>query len=231
MSVALKPASEPSQAGSRRLILDHAARLFRERGYAETSMRDIAGVCGMKTASLYYHFASKEKIVTEVLNTGVASVSEEASRRVDMLGADAPAAERLHAAISAHLHALLELDNYTGANIRIFGHVSSRVRAATMDQREHYEQWWRELLADAAARGAIRPDTDLSLLRLLLLGAMNWTVEWHKPRPDSTDSVEAIARSLTTMVLRGVFDDKPTPPLRRRRTKIGKLEPWKQSPP
>jgi AcrR family transcriptional regulator len=220
MSVATQPASELPQSGSRRLILDHAARLFRERGYAETSLRDIATVCGMKTASLYYHFASKEEIVIEVLNTGVTTVSEEAKRRVDMLGPDAPPAARLHAAISAHLHALLELDNYTGANIRIFGHVSPGVRAATMDQRERYEQWWRDLLSDAATRGAIRPDTDVRHLRLLLLGAMNWTVEWHRPRPDEKDSVEAIARSLTSMALHGAFTDPPTQPLRRRRTKI-----------
>lgn len=218
MSAALKPASESTQTGSRRLILDHAARLFRERGYAETSLRDIATVCGMKTASLYYHFASKEEIVIEVLNTGVTTVSEEARRRVDLLGPNAPPADRLHAAISAHLHALLELDNYTGANIRIFGHVPPHVRNATLDHREHYEQWWRELLADAATRGAIQPNTDLSHLRLLLLGAMNWTVEWHKQRPDETDSVETIARSLTTMALQGVFTDVPKPPKRRRRT-------------
>ena len=228
MSAALKPASDPSQTGSRRLILDHAARLFRQRGYAETSLRDIATVCGMKTASLYYHFASKEEIVTEVLNTGVATVSEEARRRVDRLGPEAPPAQRVQAAISAHLHALLEQDDYSGANIRIFGHVPPHVRVATMDQREHYEQWWRDLLADASARGAIRPGTDLRHLRLLLFGAMNWSVEWHKPRPGPNDSVEAIARSLTTLALHGVFIAAPKRP---RRTKTGKLKAWKPSPP
>jgi AcrR family transcriptional regulator len=223
--------SDPAQTGSRRLILDQAAQLLRQRGYAETSMRDIAPGCGMKTASLYYHFPSKEEIVIEVLNTGVATVSEEARRRVDLLSPDAAPAERIRAAISAHLHALLDLDDYTGANIRIFGHVPAHVRAATMAGREHYEQWWRDLLADAAARSAIRPGTDLRHLRVLLLGAMNWSVEWHKPRPDTNDSVDAIAHSLTTLALRGVFIEPPKRPLRPRRTKAGKPKPWKPSPP
>lgn len=231
MSAALRPAPDPPQPTSRRLILDHAARLFRQRGYAETSLRDIATVCGMKTASLYYHFASKEEIVTEVLNTGVATVSEEARRRVNNLGPDAPPADRVQAAISAHLHALLELDDYTGANIRIFGHVPPHVRAATMASREHYEQWWRDLLTDASARGAIRPGTDLRHLRVLLLGAMNWSVECHRPRPDTQDSVEAIARSLTALALHGVFTDQPTRPLRQPRAKTRKPKPWKPSPP
>lgn len=191
---------------SRRMVLDHSARMFRERGYAETSLRDIAAACGMKTASLYHHFASKEELVAEVLDTGVATVFSEARRRVETLGPDAPPAARLAAAISAHLHALLEADDYTGANIRIFGHVPARVRAATMEQREKYEQWWRDLLAHAALQGAIKPGTDLRTLRLLLLGAMNWSVEWHRPRRGA-DSVGAIAQSLTALVLGGVFTD------------------------
>jgi AcrR family transcriptional regulator len=201
----------PPKTDSRRLVLDQAARLFRERGYAETSLRDIAVACGMKPASLYYHFASKEEIVTAVLDTGVLTVSDEVRRGVAALGAEAPAADRLRAAIGAHLRALLELDDYTGANIRIFGHVPPRVRAATMAPRERYENWWRGLLADAAAEGAIRPGTDLRLLRLLLLGAMNWSVEWHRPRRGDADSVARIADTLAGMVQHGVFTQGTAP--------------------
>jgi AcrR family transcriptional regulator len=203
--------------GSRLMVLDHAARLFRERGYAETSLRNIAGACSIKTASLYYHFASKDEIVIEVLNTGVARVSAEARMRVDALGDDAAPAERLHAAICGHLHALLQPDSYTGANIRIFGHVPPHVRAATMEQREQYEQWWRDLLADAEAKGMIRPGTDLRTVRLLLLGAMNWAVEWHTPRAGESETVSAIADSLTGMALHGIFaEHRP----RRQRKRI-----------
>lgn len=194
--------STPPRPQSRRRVLDQAARLFRQHGYSETSLRDIAAACDMKTASLYYHFASKEELVAEVLDTGVTTVSDEVRRSVEALGSNAAPADRLHTAITAHLRALLELDDYTGANIRIFGHVPPRVRAATMAHRARYEDWWSLMLDDAAAQGAIRPGTDLRLLRLLLLGAMNWSVEWHRPQ---RDSVDAIACSLTGMAIQGVF--------------------------
>ena len=55
---------------TRQAILHAAAGLFRERGYAAVSLRDIAEVVGMKTGSLYYHFSSKEGLVEEILTLG-----------------------------------------------------------------------------------------------------------------------------------------------------------------
>jgi len=197
--------TEP-MAESRRLVLDHAAKLFRAHGYATVSMRDIAAACGIKAGSLYYHFPSKEQIVTEVLDTGVGTVFDEARRSVEALPPGASLARHLRAAIGAHLHALLELDDYTGANIRIFGHVPERVRTAALANRRVYEDWWRDLLARGEAEGAFAPGTDLRLVRLFLLGAMNWSLEWH--RPGSAD-VDDLADRLTALVLHGVAVAQP----------------------
>ncbi len=206
-------------AGSRRIVLDGAARLFRLHGYAAVSMRDIAAACGIKAGSLYYHFQSKEQIVTEVLDTGVGTVFDQARRSVEALPPAAPLEQRLRAAIGAHLHALLELDDYTGANIRIFGHVPERVRKAALASRRQYEDWWRGLLARGEAEGAFAPGTDLRLLRLFLLGAMNWSLEWHKP--GSTDEgradVEDLADRLAAMALHGVAAPKRLAPKPRRK--------------
>src|SRR5947209_17027405 len=57
-----KPARTDRGGGTRRQILDQAARLLRTNGYASTSLRDIAAATGMKAGSLYYHFASKEAL-------------------------------------------------------------------------------------------------------------------------------------------------------------------------
>ena len=52
-------------------LLDAAARLFAEKGYVATSMRDIAQDCGMLPGSLYYHFAAKEDLLVAVYERGV----------------------------------------------------------------------------------------------------------------------------------------------------------------
>ena len=192
-------------ADSRRMVLDHAARLFRQQGYAAVSMRDIAAACGIKAGSLYYHFPSKEQIVTEVLDTGVDTVSTQVRQAVAALPEQAEFADRLRAAVGAHLHALLELDDYTGANIRIFGHVPERVRAAVLAARRAYDQWWRDLLDAGEAAGAFAADANLRLVRLFLLGAMNWSLEWHRPGHD----LDAMADHLTGLVLHGVAAPGP----------------------
>ena len=60
------------------LILDEAARLFREKGYAATSMRDIATAVDMLPGSLYYHFAAKEDLLVAVYEQGVRLITEKA---------------------------------------------------------------------------------------------------------------------------------------------------------
>src|SRR5271154_5122899 len=62
--------SLPKAQITRRLILEAAAALFREKGYAEVSLREIAQAAGMKTGSLYYHFESKESLVEEFPSGG-----------------------------------------------------------------------------------------------------------------------------------------------------------------
>ncbi|MFJ2755573.1 TetR/AcrR family transcriptional regulator [Nocardioides sp. NPDC087217] len=63
--------SRSTQQPAREEILDHAARLFAERGFSGTSTREIAEACGIRQASLYYHFAGKPGILAELLELSV----------------------------------------------------------------------------------------------------------------------------------------------------------------
>ncbi len=219
MTTAALKQDRPMPEG-RRLLLDCAARLFRQHGYAAVSIRDIAAASGFKAGSLYYHFASKEEIVAEVLDLGVDAVFDEVSRCVAALPGNAPFAHRLREAIRAHLHTLLERDDYTGANIRIFGHVPPRVRQGALARRQVYEAWWRDLLAQGRAEHAIRPETDLRLLQLFMLGAMNWSLEWHRPAPADPDDVNRLAHQLADIVLHGAaVPEAPRRAVRRPRVR------------
>src|SRR5712671_3237089 len=87
----------------RQKVLDAAAKLFRDKGFAATTVRDVAERCGIQAASLYYHFESKDEILGEVLDYGVRHVADAVRAAVEKLPASASSYEKVRAAILAHL--------------------------------------------------------------------------------------------------------------------------------
>lgn len=196
---------------SRRLILDTAARLFREEGYAATSLRDIAGECGIKAGSIYYHFASKDEIVGEVLRIGVQKTFDQVRQAVESLPPGAEASLLLGTAVRAHLRTMFHMSDYTIANLRIFGQVPSPIRKAHAGLRDEYECYWSTLIARCGQGGDLDPARDLQLARFFLIGAMNATLDWfHIGRL----SIDAVADELTALFLDGLRRRPPSPAVR-----------------
>lgn len=186
---------------TRRRILDAAALWLNNKGLAATSLQDLADEVGLQTASLYYHFPSKDALIEEVLHKGIEIVYDDVRRALDALGPAATYRERVRVAIVAHLSSLLEHGDYTSANIRNFPLVSDSLREKNLSIRRQYGDYWRQLLQDAQKAGEIAPNIDLSLVRLLLIGAMNWSTEWFNPRKKSIDS---IANAICNMMFDGI---------------------------
>ncbi len=186
---------------TRRRIVRAAAEAFRRHGFASVTLKDIAGLAGLQAGSLYYHFDSREEIVEEVLEVGLARSFRGVREAVAALGADAPPVVKLRAAIAAHLRSLLTESDFAAANLRIFSQLPEPIRTRHLVQQRRYGALWKELLREAEVAGAIRPERNLSLVRMLLFGAMNWSVEWYH---EAGASPEAIAAELADMVLEGL---------------------------
>ena len=208
-SASVGPASTDAQPGrgeraqaTRRRILDAAAGLFRENGYAAVAMRDVARATQMRAGSLYYHFPSRETLVVAVLDEGIIAVHRAVAEALSELPGSADPAMRFDAAVLGHLTALHAHSDYTSANVRIFGQVPEAVRAANLPVRRAYEGLWDALLADLHARGALRSDICTREARLLVLGALNATLEWFDP---GRGCVTALARSYAAMLGAGLL--------------------------
>lgn len=194
------PKSQKSRSG----LLEIAAQLFKEKGYAATTLRDIASAANMKAASVYYHFDSKEKILEEVLDAGIHTIFEAAHQNMAALPPNAPFHQRLEIMLTSHMEALLKYGAYTSANVRNFGQVPSHVRQTHLPIRRKYDAYWIEFLEDAKAKGDIRPDVNLTTLRLMLIGAVNWTLEWYEP---GHKSIEDICREFADIAIQGLRPD------------------------
>ncbi len=185
-----KPEKKTDKAdATRERILAAAARLFRARGYAAVTLRDIAAAAKMQAGSVYYHFDSKESIVTEILDTGIHAVHKEVQAAIAKLPKDASVAAIVRAGISAHLKTLFEYSDYTSANVRIYAQVPPAVRKANLRARREYEALWDALLARVAASGQVRESIELKTFKLLLISSLNATLEWFDAKRGNLDDL------------------------------------------
>jgi len=185
----------------RNRIMDEAATLFLQRGYEATSLRQIADVVGMKAGSLYYHFSSKDELLTEILHRGI-DVMEVAFDEAEAMCADDTSPERrVEAHVRAHLAALFENGPYTAAHVMTFRTSPESVRDAVVPLRDAYEARWTALFRELQADGHLTGDLDVNIARLALFGAMNSAVEWFDP---GRGNLDRFAAAITRQFWNGV---------------------------
>jgi AcrR family transcriptional regulator len=178
-------------------ILRAAGRIFRERGFAETSMRDIAAAADLSVANLYHHFSGKDEILffcqDRSLDLMLAAVAE--ARRLP--GGPAP---RLRHVLRAHAGAVL--DEVEGAVAHVATEaLSDPLRRRIVAKRDRYEHALRDLVRACVSNGA-GPSGDVAVLTRAMLGALNWTATWF--RPEGERSADSVAETIATYLLRGL---------------------------
>jgi TetR/AcrR family transcriptional regulator, cholesterol catabolism regulator len=175
------------QANRGPALLDAAASRFAEQGYHATTMRDLAIATAMTPGAIYFHVATKQALLLAVYEEGVRRILE----RVDAaLSDEIRPWERLRKATLAHLEAILDSSAYARVVIRILPSDVPDVSGELKTLRERYEGRFRSLF-DALA---LPSGCDVSLARLFLLGALNWTPVWY--RADGGRDLASIAREL-----------------------------------
>lgn len=166
--------AEGKAAVSRARIIAVAAQLFAEHGYEGASIRDIAQAAGMTTASLYYHFSGKDDLFVAVHGRALRGVADAVARAVKGLS---DPWDQLEAAVAAHSATLLEKGNASILLSMMYGGVDS-VRDKLIAQRDGYERTFFALV-DAAP---MRPGVDRKLVRLQILGSINFMAFWFQRR-------------------------------------------------
>lgn len=178
-------------------VVDAAARVFAERGYHGASTQDIADLLGMRQASLYYYFHSKEAALEDVCAIGTAGFIERAE---EIAKGDAGAEERLRQLLAAHISPLADRADYmtTFLNERKWLPKESRRRIGRMSRR--IEAIFERVIRDGVRTGEFRADLNPRLTALALLGMMNSVAIWHDRESASLDQ---IATALGDLALRG----------------------------
>lgn len=174
-----KTEEERDDGNRRSELLTAAARLFRRQGFDATSTRDIAAAVGMHSGSPFYHFKSKDALLYAVMEEGMHSAI--ARQRAALAASDAspelPPGAQLRRLIRSHFDTLHGPGNdFIPVMLYEQRSLSSRQRSAIAQLQAEYEQAWTPVLEALHASGHLRAPVKLS--RLLILGALNWSVQW-----------------------------------------------------
>jgi AcrR family transcriptional regulator len=167
--------SDPN--GARGRLLTEAARLFREKGYERTTVRDLAAAVGIQSGSLFHHFRTKEEILKAVM-------VETIRLNTALMQAALEAAESSRAKLRGLIRAELEsINGQTGEAMAVlvfeWRSLSTASQTDVLELRDIYEALWLDVLESLQREGAL--EAEPFVVRRMLTGALSWTVTWYKP--------------------------------------------------
>lgn len=181
-------------------IIIEAARLFREKGYLATSIRDISEALEMTSAALYYHFKNKEEILLGIMNVGLDGLLEAVGVAI---ANESTVWEKIRAALEVHLEISLAYQDFAFVLLKDLRHLSPEWQGAIIEKRDRYDGLWDKMLSEGQAAGIFRSNVDLELLRLMTFGAVNLVISWYKP--SGTYRPQEIADAFLNFIGEGVL--------------------------
>ena len=182
----------------RRQIEDVASALFGHRGYAATSMRDIAKALDLQGGSLYAHIPSKEAVLAAIVEEA-ADAFHAAVRPI----AEGPgtAAERLRAMIGAHVGVVTGGRDRAKVFLFEWTFLAPERREAVARSRATYQGYFERVIGEGVATGELAA-ADPRLAAVFLLSAMNGMAHWY--RPDGRLGPDALAAQYAGLFLEGL---------------------------
>ena len=183
-------------------IEDQATALFRARGYAASSMRDLAAVLGIEAASLYSHISSKE----EILQTICFRMADAFFQAIEKLEEPSPDL-RLAVAIRAHLKVITRNVDASAVFLNEWRHLSEPSLSEFLTLRDQYEQIFVEIIDQGIQMDLFRP-VDRKLAMMTILSSINWTHQWYNPNGKMT--IDEIADQLSGMLINGIINNHKT---------------------
>ena len=188
-----KTLDERDEGNRRRQLMKAAAKLFRRKGFDATSTRDIASAVGMHSGSPFYHFKSKSELLYALMEEGMQSAL---ARQAKVVMADDSPEQQLKRLIRSHFDTLHGPGrDFIPVMLYESRSLTPRQRSGIAKIQREYEAIWMPSLRALHASGRLRVDAHLA--RLLIFGALNWSVQWFDAKKQaSLDEITDAAMAL-----------------------------------
>lgn len=182
----------------RQAIVEIAARMFAEKGFLGTTIRDIAQEAEILSGSLYHHFSSKESIADEIIAAYWTDLLE--CYDLVLSNGDDPAAQlrsliiQSAEVLSRHeMGARMQLNDWTYL-VEIFPYLEEYMKSI--------EQTWTGVLARGVKTGVFKKDLDPTLVYRTIMSSISGTGRWY--RPSGSIPIQSISEIMVELFLRGL---------------------------
>jgi TetR/AcrR family transcriptional regulator, cholesterol catabolism regulator len=204
------------------LILRTSARIFAEKSYHSTSMRDISRETGVSLAGLYHYCKSKEELLFLIQDHCFGRVLERLEQRVKET--DDPF-EKLRLFIDNHL-------SFFAANMAEMKVLSHEAESLAGDLHEHvsskkekYARLARKILREIQESQPAKARIDLTVATYALFGMMNWIYNWYDP--SGKLSVNQLVDNITNLFLRGFLTSEVEQYALTKSQRSGNVNVWR----
>jgi AcrR family transcriptional regulator len=177
-------------------LVETSARLFREKGYEKTTVRDIAAAAGMQAGSWFYYFKTKQDILAAVMEQGMSRSLQDLEAIASQSLSPRVAFQQL---VHVHLHTLLA-PNHDFISVLLYEwrSLDQETRIRIIALKDRYEAIWDEVIEALHRSGDWAAPTRFD--RLFMFGALNWTAQWFKAGSGLT--IDALAEQAVQFILR-----------------------------
>jgi len=174
------------EANRRQALIRASARLFREKGFEATTVRDIAGAVGMRSGSPFYHFSNKQDILKAVMEEGL---RQGLDRTEEALKSATTPQQRFRAMVRTHYGILHdEGSEFIAVLLYDWRSLPDEHKQDIIALKDRYDLLWHACLKELMGLGLLGANSDhdqaaagdVKTARLMIMGAINFTVTWYK---------------------------------------------------
>jgi AcrR family transcriptional regulator len=180
-------------------VVRAAGRLFAERGFHGTSMRDLGDELGLLGSSLYSHIDGKSELLIEVIRRGGSMFQDLADT---VLATEVAPAEQLRLLIRGHVQIVVDHLDEARTFLNEARFLQPQERTVVLEMRDRYEQTYRRIIERGVACGDFSEQRDPALMAILILSLLNALERWY--RPGGRNDPDEISQRMNEFVTNGI---------------------------
>lgn len=177
-------------------ILRSAAAVFAEKGYYGTTMEEIAAKLLMTKGSMYYYFKNKDDLLYHC-HKMIMNISIDKMKEIN--NSSLTASEKLIIAIKAHITLATSEKSMFMVMHKPNQHFTGDYLTEILESRSVYAQYFDKIILEGIEKEEFQK-VDIKMVRMIILGALNWTQEWYDPKGEK--SAEEISEAFATYLLK-----------------------------